>query len=164
MRILATPEKQKEYTEHFQMYYYTTKDLKKQLSHAERKAKKMPKPCAATKEAWDIAGCWLGICTTKEPFSCSGSEPDICCLLGTNFICCLPITLPTLAVGCAISLPIDAVNGICACAHKSKQKKIRKNLQSVEKDIEDISPEDDCGFESVSISNSENWSGYGWRQ
>ncbi|KAI3421254.1 hypothetical protein GPALN_016377 [Globodera pallida] len=100
----------------------------------------MPKPWAATKEAWNWVDCCLGMC-----IKCS--ESDTCCVLSTNFICCLPITLPTMAVGCAISLPIDAVNGICACAHKSKQKKILKNLQSVLKDIEDISPEDDCGFE-----------------
>uniref|UniRef100_A0A914HMT3 Uncharacterized protein n=1 Tax=Globodera rostochiensis TaxID=31243 RepID=A0A914HMT3_GLORO len=112
MRILATPEKQKEYVEHFQMYYYKKEDLEKQLSHAKDKAAEMPKSCAATEKACKAA---------------------VCCSF------CLPISLATLAVGCAISLPIDAVNGIRAVTNAVKQKIIRKNLQSVKKNINDIS-------------------------
>uniref|UniRef100_A0A183BLE3 14_3_3 domain-containing protein n=1 Tax=Globodera pallida TaxID=36090 RepID=A0A183BLE3_GLOPA len=57
MQILATPEKQKEYVEHFQMYYYKKEDLEKQLSHAKDEAAEMPEPCAATEKAYKAAAC-----------------------------------------------------------------------------------------------------------
>uniref|UniRef100_A0A914HLJ1 Uncharacterized protein n=1 Tax=Globodera rostochiensis TaxID=31243 RepID=A0A914HLJ1_GLORO len=138
MRILATPEKQKEYVEHFQMYYYKKEDLGKQLSHAKDKAAEMPKSCAATEKAYKAAACCCTVCLDESTPSTNCCLCD-CFLSVYNCVFCLPISLATLAVGCAISLPIDAVNGIRAVTNAVKQKIIRKNLQSVKKNIEDIS-------------------------
>uniref|UniRef100_A0A183BQ35 Uncharacterized protein n=1 Tax=Globodera pallida TaxID=36090 RepID=A0A183BQ35_GLOPA len=136
MQILATPEKQIEYVEHFQMYYFKKEDLEKQLSHAQNKTAEMPEPCAVTEKVCKAAAC----CSTRV----SDDDDDCsCCFMCVyNCVFCVPISLATLTVGCAISLPIDAINDIRAFTNFIKQKKILKNLQSVKKDIDDISTKD----------------------
>uniref|UniRef100_A0A914HKW9 Uncharacterized protein n=1 Tax=Globodera rostochiensis TaxID=31243 RepID=A0A914HKW9_GLORO len=170
LQLLATPKKQKQFSDYFFMNFFTRQDmyndyvynesLKKnynvmskieempnaeseiqempnaeseiqempnaepnieEMPNAEAKIEEMPKGCAATKKVVSAANWWCHACDDGDQADDASSRSA--CIEAINCAICTPFCLTTMAVGCIFSVPIDTVNGICACIGNAKTKK-----------------------------------------